>query len=353
MSPVPRPEGAVPQHQAGDRRGRRPRPRDAASSSSARRSRRSSASSRPTAAPPTAIARQLRHECPAPRAPRRRRRAGRRGHHRPVTRSSRRSRPSATPARAPVLRRHRPGIVHHGPGAARGGDHAADEGDRAGAPLRAAGRHGPDPRDRAAAAGSWSIEDACPGPRRRATRAAASAAWATWPASASTPARTSAPTARAASSSPATTDAREEDPHAAGLGRRRRSTTTSCRLQLPDGGHPGRDPARQAAPPRGLDRGAPRARRALRVAPRRRRPRPPGRDAVGAGTSTTCYAVRTREREALMKRAQRPGHPDRDPLPDPGAPAAGLRRPRRGARARSRTPRGRPTRFCRSRCTRR
>ena len=35
------------------------------------------------------------------------------------------------------------------PGADRGGDHAADQGDHAGAPLRAAGRHGPDPRDRA------------------------------------------------------------------------------------------------------------------------------------------------------------------------------------------------------------
>ena len=44
-----------------------------------------------------------------------------------------------------------PAHVHDGPGADRGGDHAAHQGHPAGAPVRPAGRHGPDPRDREAA----------------------------------------------------------------------------------------------------------------------------------------------------------------------------------------------------------
>ena len=46
------------------------------------------------------------------------------------------------------VRRHRSADLHDGPGRDRGGDHAAHQGDHAGAPLRPAGRHGPDPGDR-------------------------------------------------------------------------------------------------------------------------------------------------------------------------------------------------------------
>ena len=63
------------------------------------------------------------------------------------------------------------------------------------------------------------------------------------------------------------------------------------------------------------------------------------------------YAVRTREREALMKPAQRAGHPDRDPLPGAGPPAAGVRRRRLDRTGPSRTARRRPTRSSPCRCT--
>ena len=40
------------------------------------------------------------------------------------------------------------------------------------------------------------------------------------------------------------------------------------------------------------------------------------------------YAIRTPERQAWLDALARAGHPDRHPLPDPGAPAAGVCRPR-------------------------
>ena len=149
---VSRSESAVPEHQGGNRRAR------------------SSACSRapqfvlgPEVAafegefasllrqPKHAIAVNYRHERPAPRAARRRRRPGRRSDHHAV--HLRRHRLGDPLHRRDAgLRRHRPRVVHHGPGADRGGDHAADEGDPAGAPLRPAGRHGSDPGDRRATA---------------------------------------------------------------------------------------------------------------------------------------------------------------------------------------------------------
>ncbi len=148
--PVSRSEGAVPSHQARDRRARSPACSTARSSCSAARSRRSRRSSPRTAGAEHGIGveHRARARCtwrcwpPASAA------ATRSSPSR--SRSSRPCRPSATPARQPVLRRHRSAHVHHGSGADRGGDHAAHQGDHAGAPLRPAGRHGPDPRDRQA-----------------------------------------------------------------------------------------------------------------------------------------------------------------------------------------------------------
>ena len=53
-----------------------------------------------------------------------------------------------------------PATLHDGPGADRGGDHAAHEGDPAGPSLRPAGRHGPDPRRSPGATACAVIEDA-------------------------------------------------------------------------------------------------------------------------------------------------------------------------------------------------
>ena len=147
--------------------------------------------------------RQHRHERAAPGAARRRRRPGRRGHHRPVH-VRRHRRGDRLHRRDAGVRRHRPGDVHDGPGADRSGDHAAHQGDPPGAPLRPAGRHGSDPRDRAPAR-PGRHRGRLPGARRRVQGPPRRQPRRHRAASASIRARTSAPTAKAAWSSPTTT----------------------------------------------------------------------------------------------------------------------------------------------------
>ena len=86
-----------------------------------------------------------------------------------------------------------------------------------------------------------------------------------------------------------------DDAHAAGLGRRQEVRAPAQGLQLPDGRHSGRDPARQAAAPRALDRGAPVARRALRTPARaiRRFGRRPSAPAAVTSTTSTRFASPT------------------------------------------------------------
>ena len=96
-------------------------------------------------------------------------------------------------------------------------------------------------------------------------------------------------------------------------------------LQLPDGRHPGRGPAREAAG-------------TSRPGPRRAAPHAARYDALLAGRGIAMpasrrrdarhvyhvYAIRWRDRDALQRRLQAPGIADRHPLPDAGAPPAGL-----------------------------
>ena len=97
--------------------------------------------------------------------------------------------------------------VHDRPGPIEARDHAADQGDPAGAPLRAAGRHGPDHGDRRAprARGDRGRR---PGARRGVQGPAGRQHRRPRAASASIRARTSAPTARAARSRPNDDDVR-------------------------------------------------------------------------------------------------------------------------------------------------
>ena len=99
-----------------------------------------------------------------------------------------------------------------------------------------------------------------------------------------------------------------EDPRAAELGRRGALRAQRVGVQLPDGRHPGRDPGRQAAPPGGVDRGAPArtprttrgARRYADQLPRRAR-----RSAGTCITSTSCVC-RTATPRGRRFRGRRP-----------------------------------------------
>ena len=86
-----------------------------------------------------------------------------------------------------------------------------------------------------------------------------------------------------------------------------------------------------------------------RSGPRRAAPRPGATTELLAGSGVGLpkqmdyarhvyhiYAVRTAERAAMQEALQRAGRADRHPLPDPGAPAAGVRRPRLHGRRSSR-----------------
>ncbi len=145
---------------------------------------------------------------------------------------------------------------------------------------------------------------------------------------------------------------RADDPHAARLGRGEEVPARAQGLQLPAGGHPGRGAAREAAPSR-------------EAGPRRaaRPPRATTSCSTGSGVATPAalpharhvyhiYAIRTPKRQAWQEALQARGHPDRHPLPDPGAPAAGVRGPGLPSAATSRTRSARPPRCCRCRCSR-
>ena len=93
-------------------------------------------------------------------------------------------------------------------------------------------------------------------------------------------------------------------------GARSDATTTRCTgFNYRMDGVPGRDPARQAAPPRSVDRGAPRGTRAAYdAAAGRRRRRPPGADGRCAATCITSTPCAPRDRDELQARAaRRPG----------------------------------------------
>ena len=249
-------------HQARDRRGRARRPRDPASSSSARRSSASSASSPPIAAPSTAIAVNTGTSAlhlallAAGVGP------GDEVITVPFTFVATVAAICYTGAK-PVFVDIDPRQLHHGPGTARSGDHAAHQGDHAGPSLRPDGRHGPDPGD-CRPARHCRHRGRLPGARRRISRPARRQHRPCRAASASIPARTSAPAAKAASSSPMTTTHGECDARCCATGARRSATTTSSRASTTAWTASRARSCGQAAPSRGLDRGAARPRQPLR-----------------------------------------------------------------------------------------
>ena len=248
------------------------------------------------------------------------------------------------------VRRHRPAHVHDGPGADRGGDHAAHQGDHARC-TSTASRADMDPILAIARRSTASSSSRTPARRTApSTRAGAPAAWATWAASASTRARTSAPTAKAAWSS---TDNAEY----ARTIRMLRDWGAEKKYQHVLKGYNFRLEGIQGAVLRvklrhleKLDRGAPRRGRALRraAAPAAACRRP--RRCRTTGTSITSTPSARPQRAAWQEALHGAGHPDRHPLPDPGAPAARVRRPRlRGRPVPALRARG-AARCCRCRC---
>ena len=222
---------------------------------------------------------QYRHQRAASGAAGGRRRPGRRGHHRSL--HLRRDRlGDLLHRRAAGLRRHRTRRrFTMDPAQARSGDHAAHQGDPAGPSLRPDGRHGRRSWRSPNATALPVIEDACQAHGAEYNGQARGQHRRSRAASASIPARTSAPAAKAASSSPTTTSQAQDDADAARLGPGEALPPRAEGLQLPHGRHPGRDPARQAAPSRRLDRGAPQRMRAhySRAAGRLARRRDAGR----------------------------------------------------------------------------
>ena len=94
----------------------------------------------------------------------------------------------------------------------------------------------------------------------------------------------------------------------------------------PHGGHPGRRPAREAAPPRGVDRSPPpAAARYYDQAFAGSGVATPPAVATAAATSITSTPSARPERARWQQELTAQGRPDRHPLPDPGPPAAGLR----------------------------
>ena len=207
------------------------------------------------------------------------------------------SRRSATPARTPVFVDIDPRSLHDGPGADRGGDHAAHQGDHAGASLRAAGRHGRRSWRSPRRHGLPVIEDAA---RRTApsTRAAASARIGDVGCFSFYPGKNLGAYGEGG-------DGRHQrrraspthDAHAARLGPGAAVPPRAQGLQLPHGRHPGRGPARQAAPPRGWTEArrahaaAVRPRCSPAAASRRRSSAPDARHVYHV------YAVRTPDRD--------------------------------------------------------
>ncbi len=222
-------------------------------------------------------------------------------------------------------------------------------GDRAGAPLRAAGRHGSDPRHRAPPRPRGD-RGRLPGARRRIPGPPLrldGAAGLLQLLSGQEPRRLRRRRRRG--------DERSRrwrrGSACCAAGARRRSYEHRHRgVQLPHGRRPGRDPRREAAAPRA--RGP---RRAARTPPstgacsptRRSRRRPSGRL---AGTSITCTSFALPQRDALARRARRGRRADRRALSDSGAPAAGVPRSRLRARRLSRCRSGGAARCCRCRC---
>ncbi len=143
---------------------------------------------------------------------------------------------------------------------------------------------------------------------------------------------------------------RPHDPHAARLGPGAASITTSCAATT-TGWTASRAPssASSCATSTAGRRRAARARRLQRRARRRGVAVPPSH-AVRAPRLPRLRGA-FGQRDASAGGAAGARHPDRHPLPDPGAPAAGARRSRLHAGASSPTPRRRRTRCCRCRCS--
>ena len=103
-----------------------------------------------------------------------------------------------------------------------------------------------------------------------------------------------------------------------------------ARSQQPARRAAGGDPSRGAPAPRGLERAAPGSRRVLPAVPRGHGPRPSRRE-TGRPLRRSPLRGPPSETRRPHGRAARAGRGDAHPLPDPAAPPARLRRPRRRA----------------------
>ena len=172
----------------------------------------------------------------------------------------------------------------------RRGDHAAHAGHRAGAPVRAGGRHGRHRRRRRAprARARRRLLPGAPRDLRRACRSARAASAAP---SASIRPRISARSATAARSSPTTRAVAERVRRLRNGGQTRPLPSRRSGRQQPARRAAGGDPPRAAAAAAGMDRAAPRARRALPRAAARR-----GRADRASATPVTCIICSRCER---------------------------------------------------------
>ena len=257
---------------------------------------------------------RLRHRRPVAGPARPGHRPGRRGD------PARRSPSSPPPAaclphrRQPGLRGHRPGDVQPRPATrSRAKITPRTKAIIAGPPVRPVRRHG---AALAASPSGTSCRSSRTRPRRSAPSTRASGAGTLGgdrPASASTRRRTSAPTATPAWSS--TNDADWADAH--GLPARPRHGAEVLpqvpRLERPPRRAAGGDPAREAAAPRRLDRGAAgggqAVRRADRGAPPDGLPAPAGwpRRTAGTRSTSTSSASPTAQRDALVQHLKADG----------------------------------------------
>ena len=216
------------------------------------------------------------HERAPPRAARGRHRPRRRGDHGSVH-VRRHGVRDPLRGRDAGLRRHRPRDLHMDPAALEAAITPRTQRDPAGPPVRPDGGHGADPGDRAQARAARDRGRRA-GARRRVPgqRAGSLGDMACF---SFYPGKNLGAYGEGGMVVDRQSRLRAEDPHAARLGRGEDVPPRAQGLQLPARGHPGRGAAREAAPSREVDRGAPRGRGALRQAARGQRRRDADRPA--------------------------------------------------------------------------